>query len=149
MPRQKKEGNVAENSKAIDYGKLQEKVIENLVELQKVHTSLAERFDKLSDQITGLLTLFETAARSFADHPANIGIEKDKEFLDKIDKLLEQNKTIAKGLTLMEERARERVYGLPVNSQSNDQNNNSISQEYEYPSLNKVDSANARQLPKF
>lgn len=94
-----------------EYLDLQHKVVENLVELQKVHTNLAEKFDKLSGQITNLLSLFELAARSFAEHPANQGLEKDKEFLDKIDRLLDQNKTIAKGLTLMEDRIKERVYG--------------------------------------
>jgi len=38
-------------------------------------------------------------------------VEKDKEFLNKLNALLEQNKTIAKGLTLMEQKLRERVYG--------------------------------------
>jgi len=36
---------------------------------------------------------------------------KDHEFLQKIDKLLEQNKVLAKGLTLMEQKLRERMYG--------------------------------------
>src|SRR3990167_7177989 len=85
--------------------------MENLVELQKVHTNLAEKFDKLADQISQLLSLFEMAARSFGEHPANQVAEKDKEFLEKVDKLLEQNKTIAKGLTIVEERMRERMYG--------------------------------------
>ncbi|MEK6933385.1 MAG: hypothetical protein AABW75_00745 [Nanoarchaeota archaeon] len=92
--------------------KLEEKILENLVELQKVHTNLAEKFDKLSSNISNLLGLFEMAARSFAQSPGNLATEKDKEFLDKIDRLLEQNKTIAKGLTLMEERIRERMYGI-------------------------------------
>ncbi|MBI3334530.1 hypothetical protein HYZ97_03515 [Candidatus Pacearchaeota archaeon] len=90
---------------------LEETLVHNLVELQKVHINLAEKFDKLSQQMTNLLSLFESAARSFAEHPANQATEKDKEFLEKVDKLLEQNKTIAKGLTLVEERIRERVYG--------------------------------------
>lgn len=84
----------------------------NIVELQKVHTDLAEKFDKLSKQISELLSLFEMAAKSFAQHPANQVSEKDTEFLDKIDKLLEQNKTIARGLTMMEERMREKIYGF-------------------------------------
>ena len=114
MPRVKKEisgDSLDRNSK------LQEKIIENLVELQKVQTNMAEKFDNLSNQISGLLNLFENAARSFAEHPANIATEKDREFLNKIDKLLEQNKTIAKGLTLMEDRIKERVYG-GVNNES-------------------------------
>lgn len=88
----------------------------NLVQLQKVHVDLAEKFDGLSKQISELLSLFEMAAKSFAQHPANQVLEKDTEFLDKIDKLLEQNKTIAKGLTMMEERMREKIYGFSKES---------------------------------
>src|SRR3989344_13159 len=91
--------------------RLEETILHNLVELQKVHTNLAEKFDKLSEHISQLLTLFEISARSFAKQaPSNIS-DKDREFLDKIDRLLEQNKTIAKGLMLMEEKMRDRVYG--------------------------------------
>lgn len=90
---------------------IEKKLIENMIELQKVHTDLAEKFDKLSKQLSTLLNLFEMAARSFATHPAIKASEKDKDFLDKVDKLLEQNKVIAKGLTLVEERTRERIYG--------------------------------------
>ncbi len=92
---------------------LQHKLIENLVSLQKVHTDLAGKFSALSDQITSLLGLFEMAARNFAHNPANQSTEKDKEFLEKIDKLLDQNKVLAKGLMMMEERMRERLYGSP------------------------------------
>ncbi|PIN92755.1 hypothetical protein COU54_05850 [Candidatus Pacearchaeota archaeon CG10_big_fil_rev_8_21_14_0_10_31_24] len=90
---------------------LEKKIIENLVELQKVQTNLSEKFDKLTEQLTSLLGLFEMAARSFAENPENKIAEKDKEFLDKVDRLLDQNKTIAKGLTLVEERIRERMSG--------------------------------------
>lgn len=92
--------------------KLEETLIHNLVELQKVHTHLAERFDKLATNIDMLLRLFETAARSFAHGSPQVS-DKDREFLEKIDRLLDQNKTIAKGLTLMEERMRDRIYGSP------------------------------------
>ena len=132
-----------------EYLDLQHKVVENLVELQKVHTNLAEKFDKLSGQITNLLSLFELAARSFAEHPANQGMEKDKEFLDKIDRLLDQNKTIAKGLTLMEDRIKERVYGnndLPnarqVTPQRQVQGQESGEDEFKVSTMN-------RPLPKF
>jgi len=90
---------------------IEKKILENLVALQKVHTSLIEKFDNLAKQISSLLFLFEATARSFAQNPSFRDIEKDKEFLDKIDKLLEQNKLIAKGLTLMGERLKEKVYG--------------------------------------
>ena len=88
-----------------------EKLIENFVQLQKVNTHLVEKIDKLSNQLSDLLSLFEKAARTFAENPANQHTEKDKEFLGKINTLMDQNKTIAKGLTLMEERMRERISG--------------------------------------
>ena len=91
--------------------RLENKILQNLVELQKVHTNLANKFEQLSDQISELLALFEMSARSFAKQPHIQVAEKDKEFLDKIDKLLEQNKTIARGLTLMEGKMREKLYG--------------------------------------
>lgn len=91
-------------------------LLHNLVELQKVHMTLIEKFDRMSKQMSDLLTLFEMAARSFAVHPANQTSEKDKEFLDKIDRLLDQNKTIAKGLTMMEDKMKEKIYGgTPAN----------------------------------
>lgn len=90
---------------------IEEKLIHNLVELQKVHANLAEKFDSLSKQISMLLSLFENTARSFATNPVNQMSDKDREFLEKVDKLLEQNKTIAKGLTMVEERIRDRATG--------------------------------------
>ncbi|MBS3082147.1 hypothetical protein J4416_04420, partial [Candidatus Pacearchaeota archaeon] len=85
--------------------------IKSIIELQKVNVNLAEKFDKLAIQIENLLALFELAARNFAKQPSMQNTEKDKEFLDKIDKLLDQNKLLAKGLSLMEEKMRERLYG--------------------------------------
>lgn len=101
----------------ISRGTLEEQTISSLIELQKVHINLAEKFEKLSTQVENLLALFELAARNFAKQPSMQNTEKDKEFLDKIDKLLDQNKLLAKGLSLMEEKMRERVYGVSSSPQ--------------------------------
>ncbi len=93
---------------------IEREVVKNLIELQKVHTNLAEKFDKLSTEISHLLALFEVTARTFAKTVPAGEHEKDREFLEKIDKLLDQNKILAKGLTLMEERLREKMYGPPM-----------------------------------
>jgi hypothetical protein len=93
--------------------KLNVLLIENFVNLQKAMTNLTAKFDSLSDQISKLLQLFEISARSFAEKLSagtGINLEKDREFLEKLNKLLEQNKVIAKGLTLMEEKLKERIY---------------------------------------
>jgi len=96
-----------------DAEKLNSILVENFVSLQKAITNLTVKFDSLSGQISSLLQLFEISAKSFAEKLSTgvPDIEKDKEFLEKLDKLLEQNKVIAKGLTLMEEKMRERLYG--------------------------------------
>lgn len=100
-------------------------LIENFVNLQKAITNLAVRFDNLSDNMSKLLNLFEISAKSFAEKtPTFSDVEKDKEFLDKLNLLMDQNKTIAKGLTLMEEKLRERLYGQPQNMYAQQQNLN-------------------------
>ncbi|MBI5803804.1 hypothetical protein HY450_01005 [Candidatus Pacearchaeota archaeon] len=90
---------------------LEETLVKNLIELQKVHTDLAEKFNSLTKEISQLLALFEVTAKNFSKNIPIGEYEKDKEFLEKIDKLLDQNKTLAKGLMLMEERLRDRMYG--------------------------------------
>ena len=140
MPVKKEGSDSSENSAGTRKMHLEEKLIENLVELQKVHASLAEKFDSLSKQISSLLSLFESAAQSFAKNPVNQFSEKDQEFLEKIDRLLDQNKTIAKGLTLMEERIRDKMHtpNLPESMEQKKER----SEEPE-------NSINNRPLPRF
>ncbi|MEM4230378.1 MAG: hypothetical protein QXF25_00675 [Candidatus Pacearchaeota archaeon] len=78
-------------------------LIENSVVLQKALTHLSERFDNLSNQISELLRLFEIAAKNIAEKP-ELGFEK--EFLDKLNSILEQNKLMARVITMIEERTR-------------------------------------------
>lgn len=101
----KKENKIDKNEELIKI------LIENSVNLQKVMTNNAIKLDLLSDNISKLLHLFEMSARSFMDKMPVQDVEKDREFLNKLNMLIDQNKTIAKGLTLMEEKIRERVYG--------------------------------------
>jgi hypothetical protein len=93
---------------------LEEALIANFVNLQKVLTNLSIRFDELSSNITKLLQLFEISAKSFTEKYEQPGArgkseEMDKDFLKKLDSLLDQNKTIAKGIMMMEEKIRERT----------------------------------------
>ena len=127
---------------------LEEKLIENLVQLQKVHTDLAEKFDKLSEQIASLLSLFEGAAQSFAKNPVNQFSEKDQEFLEKIDKLLDQNKTIAKGLTMMEERIRDKMHS-PASSTQGTPDSMDQKDDDESPTTHPIMSSASRPLPRF
>jgi len=105
---------ISATSRKISKPELESRLLENFVSLQKVLTNLAIRFDSLSDQISKLLQLFEISAKNFVERTDEIGFgnkKDDKELLNKLDVLLDQNKTIARGLTLMEERLRERGHG--------------------------------------
>jgi hypothetical protein len=95
--------------------KIEHKLLENMVALQKVQTDLTEKFDTLGKELSKMLSLFELAARNFAKNAPLGEYEKDKEFLEKMDKLLDQNKLLAKGLTMMEDHLRERMYGQSPN----------------------------------
>ena len=86
-----------------------ELLIQNFVGLQKAMTNLSVKFETLSDNITKLLHVFELSAKSIiSGNTGSSGNESDKDLLKKIDSLLDQNKTIAKGLVLMEEKLRSR-----------------------------------------
>jgi len=114
-------------------------LIQNFINLQKVMTNLSIKFDSLSDQMSRLLQLFEISAKTFVTKQEEVGEKKeDQELVKKLDALLDQNKTIAKGLTLVEEKIRHRMYGdLPSAS----------------PATNPPGSIQAkplpRQIPKF
>lgn len=113
MPKKRAESHSTHSHAPSNKYEVEREIIKNLVELQKVHTNLAEKFDKLSNEISHLLTLFEITARTFTKN-APIGEEKDREFLEKIDRLLDQNKVLAKGITIMEERMREKMYSNQI-----------------------------------
>ena len=88
-------------------------LIENFVMMQKVLTNLTARFEMMSDNISRLLNLFELSAKSFMEKHDNgsLGAEDEKGLLKKLDIILEQNKTVAKGVTLIEEKIRHKIYG--------------------------------------
>jgi hypothetical protein len=81
-------------------------LVENFVSLQKVLTNLSVNFENLSVQISKLLELFELSAKTLAEK--DFRMEKDNkdtnEIKNKIDNLMEQNKTIAKGLLMLHEK---------------------------------------------
>jgi len=83
-------------------------LIENFVNLQKVLTNLSVKFDALSDNISKLLQLFEISAKAFLKKEEE-SFSEDRDLIKKLDTLLEQNKLIAKGLTLIEERIRHKI----------------------------------------
>jgi hypothetical protein len=89
--------------------KLEKILIENFISMQKVMTHLITKFDSLETKFSGLLELFESSAKSLAEKEINLELEgneeKQQEILNELQKVLDQNKLIAKGITLMHEAA--------------------------------------------
>jgi hypothetical protein len=106
--------------KPMTKAEMEKTLIDNFTNLQKVLTNLSIKFEDLSNNMSKLLQLFEISAKSFAEKYTNKEAEKqieiktqdqkkaDKEYLKKLDSLLDQNKTIAQGIMLMEKRIRHR-----------------------------------------
>lgn len=85
---------------------IEKKLAENFIALQKVMVNLSIKFDTLSTQISKLLNLFEISAKALAEKEYAVKKETrdDTEILKRVDNLFQQNKVIAKGLTLLHER---------------------------------------------
>lgn len=93
---------LSNKKKRMTAGEREELLIENFVGLQHAMTNLSIKFGNLSDNISQLLQIFEESARNYAQG----GKADNTDMLNKINSLLEQNKTIAKGLVLMEGKLR-------------------------------------------
>ncbi|MEK6875070.1 MAG: hypothetical protein AABX30_00095 [Nanoarchaeota archaeon] len=92
-------------------------LIENFASMQKVLTNLAIKFDNLSEQISKLLELFEITAKAMAEKDFEALQSNDnRQLTEKINDVLEQNKTIAKTLTLMNEASFDSEYKKEINT---------------------------------
>ena len=131
--------------KGLNNKEIQLALIENFVNMQRVLTNLSVKFDVLSDNISKLLQLFEISARSFIRKTeSGEGKTEDKDLLNKLDTLLDQNKTIAKGLTLIEEQIRHKVYGEELLKQSSIENRTAQRTETE-----NIERQRPKPLPKI
>ncbi len=85
-------------------------LVENFVGLQHAMTNLSIKFSALSENINKLLQIFEEAAKGFSPAMEKSGdSETNNDLIKKIDSLIDQNRTIAQGLVIMEEKLRLRT----------------------------------------
>jgi len=87
-------------------------LLQNTIALQKTLVELATEIKALNKKVNTLVTLFETASSAFKQGktkgmPSAAG-NVPQDLLDKIDTLVEQNRTLAKGLLLLEKTLREK-----------------------------------------
>ena len=98
-------------------------LVNNFIALQKVMTNLALKFDDLSNQLSKLLDLFQISAKALAEKDFEVLSKKEHEdILKRLDNMSEQNKILAKGLTLLHEpRTQQHPSQIPINRPQNRQ----------------------------
>jgi len=107
--RKKRKNSARKKANSINTFEVQKLLLENFTGLQKAMTNLAIKFESLSSQISNLLEVFELSAKNFvSQNQTNLNPEENKDMLNKIDSLLDQNKTLAKGLVTLEEKLRQK-----------------------------------------
>ena len=84
--------------------KMEPVLVDNFIALQKVMVNLASKLDGVTIKIEKLLDLFETSAKTLAKKDFKLAGESSPEVLKKLGELSEQNKIIAKGLTMIHEK---------------------------------------------
>lgn len=83
---------------------LSSKLIQNSAKIQAKQVELIESMNKLVKKMDGFLNLFEEASKKVTD--VEDTEERIQALSNKLEILLEQNKTIAKGLILLEKYVR-------------------------------------------
>lgn len=130
-------------------------LIENFISLQKVMVNLSSKFDELSEKMSKLLEIFEISAKSLAEKDFDKEQEKEntEEILNRMNDLSEQNRLIAKGITLMHENNQgKNKTNFPkpfptkkVTNHQTSQNQSNQSEENKLPAFPKEE----KELPRF
>lgn len=86
-------------------------LIQNEIEMQKILADLSLEIKNLTSELSNLVQIFKEASKTLSDEKISKDIEKEdmKNMGTKVDTLVDQNKTIAKGLLLMESAMRENL----------------------------------------
>jgi len=127
---------------------IEKALIENFIALQKVMTNLSIKFDNLSTQISKLLELFEISAKSLAEKDfSEKGERDDKIIIEKLNNLIEQNKLLAKGLTLMHDRIPEKTVSQSAVSRESSATQRGALPEAESEEYQKSVSSNPSKFP--
>ena len=77
-------------------------LIENFVSLQRVLAELSGKINALTNQTSKLLDLFEQSAKTLMEKDLNLTGD-NKDVVDRLNKLLDQNKVLAQGIALLHE----------------------------------------------
>lgn len=112
----KKSASSSRPKKTFNDLRVEKVLVENFIALQQVMTNLSIKFDNLSEQISKLLQLFEISAKALAEKDFNTekGSLNSEKIANQMGALLEQNKIIARGMTLINDKILERNVATPI-----------------------------------
>lgn len=80
-------------------------LLENSIALQKTMADLALELKSLNQKVARIVSSFESASLAFKEAKEK-GIAEPKDISEKLDMIIDQNKTIAQGVLLLEESIR-------------------------------------------
>ncbi len=89
--------------------KAEDLLLQNFVGLQKVIVDLSLKINNLSEQVSKLLNLFEISAETLVRKDFSLDKKNEEEMLKKLDLITDQNKLMAKGITLMYDKSQEKI----------------------------------------
>jgi hypothetical protein len=84
----------------------EELLIENFVGLQRAMINLSMKFENLSDNISKLLNVFEISARDYMINKGRQTPEVDRDLLNRINMLVDQNKNIMGSIRALDEKTK-------------------------------------------
>jgi hypothetical protein len=82
----------------------EELLIENFVGLQRAMINLSIKFENLSDNISKLLNVFEISARDYMVNKGRTTPEVDRDLLNRINMLIDQNKNLLGSVRALEDK---------------------------------------------
>jgi len=94
----------------------EELLIENFVGLQRAMINLSMKFENLSDNMSKLLNIFEVSARDYMVNKGRTTPEVDRDLVNRINLLLDQNKNILASVRSIEDKARKQENTKPVSA---------------------------------
>ena len=84
----------------------EELLIENFVGLQRAMINLSMKFENLSDNISKLLNVFEVSARDYMVNKGRATPEVDRDLMNRINLLLDQNKNILNSVRSIDDKTK-------------------------------------------
>lgn len=84
-------------------------LIDNFIGLQKAMVNLSIKFENLSDNISRLLNVFEISAKEYVSGKGKGASDIERDMLNRINLLLDQNKAILGSVKGMEEKSKKDI----------------------------------------